>query len=862
MIVDDFYPQAFSLNNNEIILTDNVINLSGTLEENMTPYYLGYVSYENMPTHWKFNTAEIVDDNTVSVSAITQNYGWGFLYHWSDFDGSNMAPMRPCLIADVNGTKTDLSQAGYSHHFVNHGIIASANFANSFRLFFTYVAMPTDWLTDDDSCIYSKWAGHYCEVLTQNVYMTWEQIKDFLDNEGTITLTGLSYNTRTNSVTFKASDFGEETHTAKLVSTESPNYTVFVQLTNMVAFGWQAYVQGDNTKTNSRFTPFFAMNIKGNGGTVADQKALVCPNDLAYTSGHSLQITFDGVQSDQQKMVGIGYSSSDHSVAGSSYMGNLAFLNGLTQQDFRERGYNDRTYYWYADGGIISGKYIVSGSNSLTCSVSVPLEIEDMRRIACFIMNKIETNVTGGSSLADYTDASRGYTVNFTTALFDKDTSNPLEQRVAANFVNIVESLCLWQYPDIDMAANEFKEDDIPEYEPPGPEPEEDEDEGDIDYNTSIPAGISAFVSNYIVTASEVGSIGSDLWTKVAQPDTSDMIKNFFVLKTSNDPTKDYYELSASNIIEYFISLKYFPFDLTQYGSKTATHTITIGMGTEAINLSPSVAYLTESPFIILDGGTVDIPSGYFKFEGDASDPGCFLDHEPNTTVSVYVPYCGTVELSPSIVMGSTLELKYAVDINTGGCQAIIRKKGTASFPIACINGTVGFEMLLTSNNAQTVGANAQNAYNNFLIDSAQKGVGILKSGLGGLVNATSGSSQNNSSNVVEGMIESSLNVAFDAARFTENIPEMMATSPLRMGSSSTLCALMSPQTAYVQIRHHTPELSGYGNVGYVVDKYGLIGSANGMGFVQIINPKLNGLKCTKEEVEMIRSMLQNGIWT
>ena len=335
MISDNFYPEAYSLNGGEISLTADVLTLSDSIADNMLPYYIGYVSYENMPSHWKFNTAEIVNDNTISVAAITQNYGWGFLYHWNDIDGGNVALMRPCLIADVSGTKTDLSGLGYSHHFVNHGIVASANFANKFRLFFSYIAMPTSWLTEDDSCIYSKWAGHYCEALTSNVYLSYEQIIDFLDNEGTITLTGLSYNTTSNSITFKASDFGAETHTAKLVSTESPGYTVFIQLTNMVAMGQQAYVQSDNTKTNSRFTPFFAMNIKGNGTTVADQKALVCPNDLANSSGHYLNITFDGTASDQQKMTAIGYSSSDHSVAGSSYMGNLKLLNGLTQQDFR-----------------------------------------------------------------------------------------------------------------------------------------------------------------------------------------------------------------------------------------------------------------------------------------------------------------------------------------------------------------------------------------------------------------------------------------------------------------------------------------------------------------------------------------------
>lgn len=897
MISDNFYPEAYSLNNGEISLTADVLTLADTLEENMTPYYLGYVTYENMPTHWKFNTAEIVDDKSVSVSAITQNYGWGFLYHWADFDGSNIAMMRPCLIADVNGTKTDLSQAGYSHHFVNHGIIASANFSNSFRVFFTYIAMPTDWLTDDDSCIYSKWAGHYCEALTVNVTMTWEQIKDFLDG-GTITLVGLSYNTTSNTVTFKASDFSKETNTAKLVSSESPNYTVFVQITNMTAYGWQAYIQGDNTKTSSRFTPFFAMDIKGNGGTVADQKALVCPNDLAYTSGHSLQITFDGTASDQQKMIGISYSSSDHSVAGNSYMGNLAFLDGLTQQDFRERGYNERTYYWYADGGIISGKYIVSGSNSLTCGVFVPLEVEDMRRIACFIMNKIETNVTGGSSLANYTDASRGYTTDFTTALFNKDTSDPLDggTRVSKNFSDIAGNLCLWQYPYTDLSVNKFTEDLIPEWTPPGPEPGDDDTHdqfsGDnILFNLHDFGATNGFITHWVMTGPQVSNFGSYVWTNLLDFDNTDPdnpIPLAGVWENLKIATKTYFtsgSVDPASLMQLVVGLRFYPFDLHDESTASTDNCIYFGTGKFGVPVRgpgeytrrlDSMAFHLNSTSIVLPPSTSD-----FWYHD-------FRDYE-GSTAFIYLPYCGTYQIPISEITPATqFDVDYEVDLATGSCTAYVSvahasgtSTGPKTYPVVIANGQCGFEVPLSATNA--------NRMNATIIADAQKVVGAIT----GPVNDSIGKVMSGVTSAITGGADIQVNglddidvggaaaismagpmggvaslggqTALKAGGNLVNVAAGMATRsgcaiPLLQGGRGW-SALANPEFPYIQVRRgRYMYAKGYEHSeGRPENRQRSVSDIT--GFFQCDNIDMSGVSATTAEINMIKRMLETGAY-
>ena len=850
MISDNFYPEAYSLNGGEISLTADVLTLSDSIADNMLPYYIGYVSYENMPSHWKFNTAEIVNDNTVSVAAITQNYGWGFLYHWNDMDGSNIAMMRPCLIADVSGTKTDLSGTTYSHHFVNHGIIASANFANSFRLFFCYIAMPTEWLTDDNSCIYSKSPGRYCEALTQNINLSYEQIIDFLDNNGTIILNNLQYGTRSNSVTLHASDFNDETHTAMMVSSDTPNYTVFIQLVNMYAYGQQAYVQGNNTITNSRFTPFFAMDIKGNGTTVSDQKALVCPNNLGYASGHYLNITFDNTGSDQQKMTAIGYSSNDYSKVGSSYIGNLKFLNGLTQQDFRQRGHNERAYYWYADGGIIRGRYIVSGGNTLTCGVAVPMEIEDMRRIACFLMNKIETNVTGSAQVSDFTNASRGYTTDFSTALFDKATSDPLEggTRVYQNFVDIADKLCLWQYPYTDMSVDRFTEDLIPEYTPPGPEPEDDErTSGSWRANSDLAnfGNANGFVTQYVITGNQLQNLGHYLWSGFWDEDFIDSIMVSFL---------ENFSLYPADILKYFVSIRKYPLDLNgaTYNLGWASE-LYIGRGKKGIKLDASTNTIGVLPNFahIIRTEWKEIPSNFHDFR----------DYEPCCRVVIFVPFCGEVELTPSQAIGSEVRLEYCIDFSNGAveCAVVIRpaEKPNDLYIVAVLTGSMGASIQLSASNLTQFLMNGTKAITG-QVQSLIQDVGTAVTMAAGAMEAGEGTSIDKGK-YLGGLTSTAGGHVGDSL---SSITGLVGTPVPKFGNNSGFSSFLV-LTPNIQITYRWYEQpSNYGHaVGYACNKAVKIGDLTNKGFSVFRNVDLSGVPATQDELAAIEALLQSGVY-
>lgn len=50
-----------------------------------------------------------------------------------------------------------------------------------------------------------------------------------------------------------------------------------------------------------------------------------------------------------------------------------------------------------------------------------------------------------------------------------------------------------------------------------------------------------------------------------------------------------------------------------------------------------------------------------------------YLDFSPYTKIEVHVPYCGTAQISADACMRGKIQVKYIVDLVTGGCCAIIR---------------------------------------------------------------------------------------------------------------------------------------------------------------------------------------------
>lgn len=96
--------------------------------------------------------------------------------------------------------------------------------------------------------------------------------------------------------------------------------------------------------------------------------------------------------------------------------------------------------------------------------------------------------------------------------------------------------------------------------------------------------------------------------------------------------------------------------------------------GTEEFKLMyiPTGVNMTvaANQFVDVDCGSVKLE----RFYGSA------LDQSPNTKVSCFLPYIGTVHLNTDEVMGTTLQVKYRVDIVSGSCVAKILVDGNVLY--------------------------------------------------------------------------------------------------------------------------------------------------------------------------------------
>ena len=149
-----------------------------------------------------------------------------------------------------------------------------------------------------------------------------------------------------------------------------------------------------------------------------------------------------------------------------------------------------------------------------------------------------------------------------------------------------------------------------------------------------ISAANSGLVTLFKPSLSELHSLGSYLWTGL-----EDFIENLNKL--------------FSNPMDYIIALNIFPVN-PPVGTSRA---IRIGSFTTNINMSPLL-----SQWYTFSCGTVTLQNYW----------GSALDYAPNTKVSLFLPFIGSVQLNTDEVMGNTIGIEYRFDLLSGQCVAMV----------------------------------------------------------------------------------------------------------------------------------------------------------------------------------------------
>lgn len=105
-------------------------------------------------------------------------------------------------------------------------------------------------------------------------------------------------------------------------------------------------------------------------------------------------------------------------------------------------------------------------------------------------------------------------------------------------------------------------------------------------------------------------------------------------------------------------------------------------------------ADVVSTQFITVDCGSVSIPENKFNA----------TDYAPYTSLHLYLPFIGIVELDTNECMNSTINVKYKIDVYTGTCLATVsvtRSKDMPNSPILyTYSGNCSQQIPLTSGNA------------------------------------------------------------------------------------------------------------------------------------------------------------------
>ena len=150
----------------------------------------------------------------------------------------------------------------------------------------------------------------------------------------------------------------------------------------------------------------------------------------------------------------------------------------------------------------------------------------------------------------------------------------------------------------------------------------------------SISAADAGLVTLFRPTLAQLQTLGAYLWTNI-----TDFIENLNKL--------------FMNPMDYLIALNIFPVNPVVKSPRA----IKIGSFTTTIEMSP-----IASQWYDFNCGTVTLQ----KYWGSA------LDYAPNTKVSLFLPFIGSVHLNTDEVMGNVIGIRYRFDLLSGQCVAMV----------------------------------------------------------------------------------------------------------------------------------------------------------------------------------------------
>lgn len=300
----------------------------------------------------------------------------------------------------------------------------------------------------------------------------------------------------------------------------------------------------------------------------------------------------------------------------------------------------------------------------------------------------------------------------------------------------------------------------------------------------TLSASDTGLVTLYVPTLSELQALSSYLWSGLFDINT---FRKIFA-----DP------------MDAILGLSILPVAVP------AGSSVPIRIGNQDASVSAARAL---GQYVTVSCGSLTIPDNI----------GCYLDRDPFTQLSLYLPYIGFVPLRADDCMGKALSLQYIIDIFSGACVASLTADGSV---VGSWAGNCATQIPITSAN-----------YNNVIS-------GALS------IAATAATLAGGASAVAPLAVASMANTAINAQK-----PVIS-----RSGSMSGSAGLMGVQTPYIIATQPRPAIPGGQNqeIGYPSYINELLG--NLMGYTIIDEIHLSGISGTQAELQEIQELLAGGV--
>lgn len=356
-------------------------------------------------------------------------------------------------------------------------------------------------------------------------------------------------------------------------------------------------------------------------------------------------------------------------------------------------------------------------------------------------------------------------------------------------------------------------------------------------YDPTIPIP----VDQIDLTQPSVSPIGSFNKTYILNKQEVDAIQAY--IYGADDSTLENFLKGISNFganpMDAFISLHMWPFNVREFVTASATAQVTVGRTPIS-----DATYGDVIGFIMPTNAKAVVDCGTYRIKPKFNS---FLDYEPYTTINLYIPFVGTVDLAPSLYMGKRVNVRLICDWVTGATTAVVYADG---IPLVYQQGVGAVSISMTGDNhSKTAG------------DVIGGVIGAAGSAVGAVAAAKTGNFGT-------------------AAQFAGKAVEMGSqafmdygkTDFTQAGSSSPMCSLYMPMYCYLTIS--TPKLLIDGEdlaqwahgVGYADSRVSTLAAegSSGDGIVMGSPVRISftgSVQPTPGEIDRILQMLSEGVF-